>query len=66
MIAGGGMDWSWWGCGLVAVHEIDDYLGVIGVGDLDVEFLLLLLIHVVVVGGGWFDTVERMGGAFAE
>ena len=65
LVTGGGVDWSWWGCGIIAVHDIDDYWGAIGVGSLDGEFLLLLVVHSVVVGGGWLNTVERVGGDFA-
>ena len=61
LIAGGGVNWSWWGCDLVAVHEIDDYWGAVSIVGLDGDFLL---VHASVIDGGWLDTVEKVGGGF--
>ena len=56
-----GLDWSWWGRGVVAVHEIYDSWVVVGVVVRDVMFLLLIIIHVVVVTDGLVDDVEGVG-----
>ena len=56
------MDWSWCGCGLVSVHEIDEVWGAVGVGGFDGEFILFVIVHTVVVDGELLNAVGRVDG----